>query len=130
MLDFTELGAQNIFVITGPTGAGKTTIFDAMCYALYGKATGERSEKGLRSDFVQDEDNIITEVIFCFEVRGQIYEIRRQPAQKLPKQRGSGYRDGEHEAELRCVNDDSAKDTFAPLSRLNEVEKKVESSLR
>ena len=88
VLDFAELGAQNIFVITGPTGAGKTTIFDAMCYALYGKATGERSEKGLRSDFVQDEDNLVTEVIFRFEVRGSIYEIRRQPAQKLQKLRG------------------------------------------
>ena len=129
VLDFAELGAQNIFVITGPTGAGKTTIFDAMCYALYGKATGERSEKGLRSDFVQDEDNLITEVIFRFEVRGNVYEIRRQPAQRLPKQRGAGYKDGEHEAELRCINDDPAQDAFAPLSRLNEVEKKIEEIL-
>ena len=129
VLDFAELGAQNIFVITGPTGAGKTTIFDAMCYALYGKATGERSEKGLRSDFVQDEDNLITEVIFRFEVRGNVYEIRRQPAQRLPKQRGAGYKDGEHEAELRCINDDPTQDAFAPLSRLNEVEKKIEEIL-
>ena len=129
VLDFAELGAQNIFVITGPTGAGKTTIFDAMCYALYGNATGERSEKGLRSDFVQDEDNLITEVIFRFEVRGQIYEIRRQPAQKLPKQRGSGYKEGEHEATLCCINDDPAQDLFAPISRLSEVEKKIEEIL-
>lgn len=129
VLDFEELGAQNIFVITGPTGAGKTTIFDAMCYALYGKATGERSEKGLRSDFVQEEDNRITEVIFRFAVRGAVYEIRRQPAQRLQKLRGSGYKDGEHEAELRCVNDDPALDQFAPLTRLNEVEKKIEEIL-
>ena len=61
-LDFTQLGDQNIFVIAGPTGAGKTTIFDGMCYALYGRATGERSEKGLRSDFVQEEERRITEV--------------------------------------------------------------------
>jgi len=128
-LDFTCLGAQNIFVITGPTGGGKTTIFDAMCYALYGKTTGERSEKGLRSDFVQDEDNLVTEVIFRFEVRGSIYEIRRQPAQKLHKLRGSGYKDGEHEAELRCINEESSQDAFAPLSRLNEVEKKIEEIL-
>ena len=129
VLDFAELGAQNIFVITGPTGAGKTTIFDAMCYALYGKATGERSEKGLRSDFVQDEDNLITEVIFRFEVRGNVYEIRRQPAQRLPKQRGSGYKEGEHEATLCCINDDPAQDLFAPISRLSEVEKKIEEIL-
>ena len=129
VLDFTALGEQNIFVITGPTGAGKTTIFDAMCYALYGKATGERSEKGLRSDFVQEEDNLITEVIFRFEVRGNVYEIRRQPAQRLLKLRGSGYKDGEHEAELRCINEDSSKDYFAPLTKLNEVEKKIEEIL-
>ena len=129
VLDFAELGAQNIFVITGPTGAGKTTIFDAMCYALYGKATGERSEKGLRSDFVQDEDKLITEVIFRFEVRGNVYEIRRQPAQRLPKQRGSGYKEGEHEATLCCINDDPAQDLFAPISRLSEVEKKIEEIL-
>ncbi len=129
VLDFAELGAQNIFVITGTTGAGKTTIFDAMCYALYGKATGERSEKGLRSDFVQDEDNLITEVIFRFEVRGNVYEIRRQPAQRLPKQRGSGYKEGEHEATLCCINDDPAQDLFAPISRLSEVEKKIEEIL-
>lgn len=129
VLDFTALGEQNIFVITGPTGAGKTTIFDAMCYALYGKTTGERSEKGLRSDFVQDEDHLITEVIFRFEVRGNVYEIRRQPAQKLPKLRGSGYKDGEHEAELCCINDDSSQDLFPPLTRLNEVEKKIEDIL-
>ena len=71
-LDFSRLKEQNIFVITGPTGAGKTTIFDAICYALYGKATGERSEKGLRSDFVQDEEKLITEVTFRFEVRGKV----------------------------------------------------------
>lgn len=78
-LDFARLKEQNIFVITGPTGAGKTTIFDAICYALYGKATGERSEKGLRSDFVQEEEHLITEVIFRFAVRGKVYEVKRQP---------------------------------------------------
>lgn len=124
-LDFTRLGAQNIFVITGPTGAGKTTIFDAMCYALYGKATGERSEKGLRSDFVQEEDRLLTEVIFRFAVRNRVYEIRRRPAQRLPKERGSGFKDGVHEAELRCIDHDS----FAPLSRLNEVADKVQEIL-
>ena len=124
-LDFTKLKEQNIFVITGPTGAGKTTIFDAICYALYGKATGERSEKGLRSDFVQDEENLVTEVIFRFEVRGKLYEVWRQPAQRLPKKNGSGFKEGTHEATLRCVEHDS----FAPLSKLKEVDAKVEEIL-
>ena len=100
-LDFTQLGDQNIFVIAGPTGAGKTTIFDGMCYALYGRATGERSEKGLRSDFVQEEERRITEVCFRFAVRDKVYEIYRRPAQRLPKERGQGFKDGVHEAKLR-----------------------------
>lgn len=89
-LDFARLKEQNIFVITGPTGAGKTTIFDAICYALYGKATGERSEKGLRSDFVQEEEHLITEVIFRFAVRGKVYEVKRAagPASAEKKRAG------------------------------------------
>ena len=124
-LDFARLKEQNIFVITGPTGAGKTTIFDAICYALYGKATGERSEKGLRSDFVQEEEHLITEVIFRFAVRGKVYEVKRQPAQRLPKRSGQGFKEGAHEAELRCVEHDS----FAPLSKLKEVDEKVQEIL-
>lgn len=124
-LDFAKLKEQNIFVITGPTGAGKTTIFDAICYALYGKATGERSEKGLRSDFVQEEEHLITEVIFRFAVRGKVYEVKRQPAQRLLKKSGQGFKEGAHEAELRCVEHDS----FAPLSKLKEVDEKIQEIL-
>ncbi len=123
-LDFSQLRQHNIFVITGPTGAGKTTIFDAMCYALYGKTTGERSERGLRSDFVA-EDGPITEVVFRFAVRDLAYEIRRRPAQRLPKERGGGYKEGAHEAELCCVGHDA----FAPLSRLSDVAAKVQEIL-
>ena len=55
ILDFAELAENQMFVITGPTGAGKTTIFDAICYALYGDASNkERQSKGLRSDFVAE----------------------------------------------------------------------------
>ena len=51
-LDFRELNGRNIFVITGPTGSGKTTIFDAISYALYGEASGEsRENDSLRSHF-------------------------------------------------------------------------------
>ena len=124
-LDFTQLGDQNIFVIAGPTGAGKTTIFDGMCYALYGRATGERSEKGLRSDFVQEEERRITEVCFRFAVRDKVYEIYRRPAQRLPKERGQGFKDGVHEATLRCIGHEE----FAPLSRLNEVAEKIQEIL-
>lgn len=124
VLDFQLLGDQNIFVITGPTGAGKTTIFDAICYALYGKATGERSEKGLRSDFVMDP-GLVTQVSLTFAVHNQTYAISRRPAQRVPKLRGEGFKDGVHEAELRCVDGDG----FAPLTRLDEIEEKIKEIL-
>ena len=85
VLDFAELGEQNIFVITGPTGAGKTTIFDAICYAFYGETSGaEREVRGLRSDFVLPEEPAETYVELTFMVRQKVYRVRRQPAQKLP----------------------------------------------
>ncbi len=75
-LNFKEdLDQQDIFVVTGPTGAGKTTIFDAICYALYGETSGgSRSGKELRSDFVK-ESEIKTEVSFTFSVNGKTYCI-------------------------------------------------------
>ena len=73
ILDFAELAENQMFVITGPTGAGKTTIFDAICYALYGDASNkERQSKGLRSDFVAEEAGIITAVELTFMVHNKI----------------------------------------------------------
>lgn len=121
-LDFSLLGEQNIFVITGPTGAGKTTIFDAICYGLYGLTSGgERSTKGLRSDFVTVDERIITQVTFVFMVRGKIYGVKRQPEQRLPSKRGGGWKEGGHEAELYCIDHDE----FAPLSKVSEVNAKI-----
>jgi exonuclease SbcC len=57
-IDFTELNAKGIFLINGPTGTGKTTIFDAVVFALYGKGSGKDRDDGksLRSDFAKDDD--------------------------------------------------------------------------
>lgn len=78
VIDFTELDENRIFVISGNTGAGKTTIFDAICFVLYGAASGEdRSDvKGLRSDFA--DDDVHTSVELEFELRGHLYRIKRQ----------------------------------------------------
>lgn len=78
VIDFTELKNNRLFVVSGKTGAGKTTIFDGICFALYGSASGEdRSDsKSLRSDFA--EDDVHTAVELEFELRGHFYRIKRQ----------------------------------------------------
>jgi exonuclease SbcC len=78
VIDFIELQNNRLFVISGNTGAGKTTIFDAICFALYGSASGEdRSEtKYLRSDFA--DDDVHTAVELEFELHNRHYRIKRQ----------------------------------------------------
>lgn len=78
VIDFTELGEHRLFAISGTTGAGKTTIFDAICFALYGEASGEErnDSKFLRSHFA--EDDVHTSVDLVFELRGRRYRVFRQ----------------------------------------------------
>lgn len=78
VIDFTQLKEQQLFVISGPTGAGKTTIFDAICFALYGQASGEdRSDiSALRSDFA--DDSIPTTVELIFEIHQRRFRVLRQ----------------------------------------------------
>ncbi|MUV07646.1 AAA family ATPase [Planococcaceae bacterium Storch 2/2-2] len=80
-IDFERLDEHGLFVISGPTGAGKTTIFDAMTYALYGAASGEdrsAEARALRSDFATDD--VPTTVEFTFRVRERTYRVYRQLA--------------------------------------------------
>lgn len=83
VIDFTEFseGDSSLFLISGDTGAGKTTLFDAMTYALFGEGTSSRQPKAMRSDFATGAD--VTEVIFTFEHNGQIYRVNRKPKQLL-----------------------------------------------
>ena len=91
-LNFQDsLHYQDIFVVTGPTGAGKTTIFDAICYALYGETSGaKRKGEELRSDFSARGD-LKTKVEFTFSVKDKQYFIARAPKQKQRKKRGDGF---------------------------------------
>lgn len=98
-LDFSELGESPLFLINGPTGAGKTTILDAICYALYGSTTGdERLPREMRSQ--QANDNLLTEVTFEFSLGGARYQITRSPDQRRPKQRGDGFTEHKTQATL------------------------------
>jgi exonuclease SbcC len=87
-IDFVKLGQHGVFSITGPTGSGKTTLFDAMVYALYGELPGKREPEDVRSHFAQEGDE--TRVSFEFEVKGTSWTIERRPAQTRLKQRGAG----------------------------------------
>ena len=82
VIDFEDLGEHRIFAISGNTGAGKTTIFDAICYVLYGEASGEeRNDTSmLRSQFA--DDNVYTSVELTFQLKGKRYEIKRQLGHK------------------------------------------------
>ncbi|MBN1380222.1 MAG: SMC family ATPase [Deltaproteobacteria bacterium] len=89
IIDFAELDGRQFFLIHGPTGAGKTTILDAMCFALYGSSSGaERESWEMRSDHA--DPAVPTEVIFDFSVGEKVYRVSRRPRQERPKKRGAG----------------------------------------
>lgn len=103
-IDFTKLGSGGIYLITGDTGAGKTTIFDAITFALYGEASGSTRESGMfRSQYA--DPSTPTFVEFTFEYRKQDYTIRRNPEYLRPKGRGSGFTTQKADAELIYPDD-------------------------
>ena len=90
IVDFKHLTDRGVFLISGPTGAGKTTIFDAITFALFGEVSGSiREKEGVRSDFADPEAE--TYVKLEFTHRNETYEIERNPKYFRPKKRGSGF---------------------------------------
>ncbi|KPC78084.1 AAA family ATPase [Streptomyces sp. NRRL S-4] len=90
-VDFDALSAAGIFLLHGPTGAGKTSVLDAVCYGLYGAVPGARQSPGtsLRSDHAPVDRP--TEVCLELTVGGRRLEVTRRPAQPRPKKRGGGF---------------------------------------
>lgn len=120
-IDFSQLVGRSMFVVSGRTGAGKTTIFDAMTFALYGRASGSlRNASDFRSQYAQPE--LKTEVDFSFTIRGERYRIVRQPQQPHSKNKTPI----PHEAILY-----EWEDGWKPLAtKVNEVQERIESILQ
>ena len=98
-IDFTRFGEGGLYLITGDTGAGKTSIFDAITFALYGAASGqEREVSMLRSLYAAPETP--TEVTLCFSCGGEAYTVRRNPEYLRPAKRGNGVTTEKAAAEL------------------------------
>jgi len=123
-IDFSSLGEEAIFLITGPTGAGKTTIFDAMCFALYGRASGsDRDQDSMRSHFAQEGES--TYVEFLFELRGKLYRIVRMPKQMRRKERGEGWKEEPARAELYITHLDNEKLMATKVKEVNDYIEEV-----
>ncbi len=90
VLELDKLGTNGLYLITGDTGAGKTTIFDAITYALYGEASGDNREVSMfRSKYADAATP--TEVELVFSYAGKEYKVRRNPEYDRPKTRGEGF---------------------------------------
>ena len=98
-VDFSALGTTGLYLITGDTGAGKTTIFDAITYAFYGEASGESRESSmLRSKYAAAETPTFVELTFTNG--GKTYTVHRNPEYTRPKTRGTGTTVQKADAEL------------------------------
>ncbi len=122
-IDFDKLGTQGLYLITGDTGSGKTTIFDAILYALYGSMSGEYRSKDthvLRCSIAQQTDK--TEVTLCFKYAGKKYEICRWMEYERKKERGEGLTGVSAGATLVCPDGKT-------ISKTKEVDAKIQEIL-
>ena len=120
-IDFNkELGENKLFLIHGATGAGKTTILDAISYALYGETSG-KARKGEDMRSKNAPDDVLTEIEFLFELNGKIFKIYRSPAQEILKKRGIGSRSIPATAELTCDGNFIAAKEKAVTNKIKEL---------
>ena len=118
VIDFTQFGGQGLFLVTGDTGAGKTTIFDGITFALYGETSGGiREASMLRSKYAKPETPTYAEYIF--EYKDKVYTVKRSPDYERPKARGTGMTMQKGEALL------TFSDEKAPVTKLKEVNQAI-----
>lgn len=124
-VDFTRLGENPLFLINGTTGAGKTTILDGICYALYGSTTGdEREGKQMRCDFA--DASVTTVVTLEFALGDKCYRVEREPDQEVAKLRGEGTTEKKAKVALYEITDDGSK---LLANKAKEVSEHIENLL-
>ena len=121
VIPFQEFGQQGLFLITGDTGAGKTSIFDAITYALFGESSGEdRDASMFRSTYADVSRPTFVELEFVYN--HMTYVVRRSPKQMRPKERGTGLTPQNPTASLKVGEN-------APITDLKEVDAKLKEIL-
>lgn len=116
-LDMDKLGKSGLYLITGDTGAGKTTVFDAVCFALYGSASGEvRQTNMFRSKYASADTPTFVRMVFEYD--GKIYDVKRNPEYVRPSKRGDGFTKQTANAELVLPNGTA-------ITKVNEVNDKI-----
>lgn len=130
VIDFRDLDGRNFFLIHGKTGAGKTSLLDAMCFALYGDSSGdERAGRDMRSHHA--DVSIRTEVVFDFAIGQSLYRVSRSPQQDRPRKKGGGVTLEQAQATLWCRDRaaDEDDDGRVLASQPNKVTAEVEKLL-
>ncbi|MBV7432473.1 SMC family ATPase [Dermabacteraceae bacterium TAE3-ERU5] len=116
-IDFSRLGASGLFLLEGPTGSGKSTVLDAIVFALYGDVAGEARGKGrIRSQYSRPSEPSMVDLVF--ETGSGIYRVWRSPEYQRPKQRGEGFTKEQAKAKLwRITSPDAIAAVMADDSR-------------
>lgn len=120
-IDFEPFEERGLFLISGDTGAGKTTIFDGICFALYGETSGSyRDTRNLRSDYAKADTESFVD--FYFTHQGKEYHVYRQPAYERPKRKGEGTVTQDEKACFYCEGE-------LPIEGASAVKKAVQELL-
>lgn len=119
-IDFESFGDKGLFLISGDTGAGKTTIFDAICFSLYGETSGRyRGSKNLRSEYAGPTTESFVD--FYFSHQGKNYHVYRRPSYDRPKQRGEGVITEKENAVFSCEGEKPIEGTTAVNKAVEEL---------